>query len=858
MNPLEIRFSKPNRREQGSALLVTLMVLVGLSLLGLAFVATSESESSISANQRNYAQARVISEAGTKSIAQCFNYPKWCEDENLVPLNANGVDWKRERTLINPAYKGFFKTDTSIKLTDKPWRPALANRLLGDRDHPDILLNEDTNDTYIDNLNAKLLNTGDTKITEVRFYSPPVVGGTLNDLGFWEGGTKYGVATVEVTSEQLLDGESIARATTRATISEWPIPVPGGPYQSSGGMQFSGDQLMAWGKVTSLAAMQQYKIGAWDTSIPWHDAWERVHFEQGYDSSERFQPARAYAAGDIVRPTVGGVPAGIEYRVKTPGVSGAIQPTCCSNVSGLQWLNGPLTTVGALRTVNSGTVQFEERYPTGYPNDNGKLYDTSSYLHELTLKTFGDPWLEIRSRGTIQLQSNSGVPAPWNAADPIPYKYTTPRLDEAFYGKGGLSNIFQSQTANVKTDKKEVTFPKMSYKFWKQMAQAGSSVGTAGIYYLAYCTAGNAPYTGCVAGQWSDNKVSKPWFDWINIEGTGKAGYYFFDTAATVAAKSNQDPTAPAWGGTLVTPPPQGNGNFRMRGFIYFNANLPATNSAPNDYYPMPAEPYRDVGYRRVETNPASPDYRSFALDVSGTVIVEGANDNGWGYQDLAWSNNGGTPNGRFDVFVASSTFTKNADDATGASALLTTVTTFKPVPYYPGCIPGSGGTGIGGLAVNCSEPHEPYLNYIYATVPSSWQPFTPATMGTRVEWQAPGSQTRGPRVRASANTAEPCTQTGGLANPHQWTNLDYKNCTSNSYDSNGLMRMDAILDGVIYIQGSFNSDKKMFGSVLVNQNAGGGNNQTIWFDERMKTGQWPPAEWNLPRTFISSLQTEN
>jgi len=55
-------------REKGSALLVALMTLVGLSLLGLAFVAMSETESAISVNQRNHAQVVATSESGAREI----------------------------------------------------------------------------------------------------------------------------------------------------------------------------------------------------------------------------------------------------------------------------------------------------------------------------------------------------------------------------------------------------------------------------------------------------------------------------------------------------------------------------------------------------------------------------------------------------------------------------------------------------------------------------------------------------------------------------------------------------------------------------------------------------------------------
>src|SRR2546423_15581723 len=60
------RSSARRLRQRGSALLASLMVIVGLSLLGLAFVAISETESSIANNQKNHSEAVAVAEAGGK------------------------------------------------------------------------------------------------------------------------------------------------------------------------------------------------------------------------------------------------------------------------------------------------------------------------------------------------------------------------------------------------------------------------------------------------------------------------------------------------------------------------------------------------------------------------------------------------------------------------------------------------------------------------------------------------------------------------------------------------------------------------------------------------------------------------
>src|ERR1041385_98232 len=61
-----------SRFEKGSALLVSLMIMVGLSLLGLGFVAMSETESSIAANEMNCVQAQSAAEIGAKTVIEMF------------------------------------------------------------------------------------------------------------------------------------------------------------------------------------------------------------------------------------------------------------------------------------------------------------------------------------------------------------------------------------------------------------------------------------------------------------------------------------------------------------------------------------------------------------------------------------------------------------------------------------------------------------------------------------------------------------------------------------------------------------------------------------------------------------------
>ena len=112
---------KPNA-DRGSALLVSLMVMVGLSLLGLTFVAISETENAISANERNKAQTNGLAEAGAKAVVQWFQDPATMEARGLLP--ANDDDFKVQRT-VN-AYTGYYnelRTHLSLDKDSPGHRP---------------------------------------------------------------------------------------------------------------------------------------------------------------------------------------------------------------------------------------------------------------------------------------------------------------------------------------------------------------------------------------------------------------------------------------------------------------------------------------------------------------------------------------------------------------------------------------------------------------------------------------------------------------------------------------------------------------------------------------------------------------
>src|SRR5216684_4219857 len=301
-------------RQRGSALLASLMVIVGLSLLGLAFVAISETESAISINERNHTQTVALAESGARLVVQWFQFPDQMLTLNLVPANTNAFKTQR----VIGSYTGYYKPDVTTKLCDLPFGPLNDDEFYGAEDSPDVIIDRTTaaGRTFLDALNTKMLGAEGTvdprpagELTIIKIYAPPLVGGALtapNPPHFFQGGTRYGVATILARAEKfdrpasIASRRSIALAECRIVVSQFPLPTPGGPLQSATDLATNGNFNVHWGLVSSQQSLNLQKDY---TTIPWFNAYEKIHFNRGYDSSVQWQANKPYRVGDIVRPT---------------------------------------------------------------------------------------------------------------------------------------------------------------------------------------------------------------------------------------------------------------------------------------------------------------------------------------------------------------------------------------------------------------------------------------------------------------------------------------------------------------------------------------------------------------------------
>lgn len=238
------------RGQRGAALILTVIIIMVLTTLGLSMVAFSTTEERTAASYRDGLQARSTAEAGVRVVQEMFRDPT---NRLLVPLysgtvadcgagtadycgtttatteaslNALGI-WRKPRTGASPAYYTGFNN----KFFLGPFRDSWSQTFGGtyntnfasdlydvkfDCTNPDSSSSTAVTACWLDNkINSLLATSSDWnlstgKITDISFYSPPI-----------NSGTAYGIAIVRVTAVKIDSrGNVLARETVQALIGD--------------------------------------------------------------------------------------------------------------------------------------------------------------------------------------------------------------------------------------------------------------------------------------------------------------------------------------------------------------------------------------------------------------------------------------------------------------------------------------------------------------------------------------------------------------------------------------------------------------------------------------------------------------
>jgi Tfp pilus assembly protein PilX len=268
MNPTLI---DTRRDEEGSALIIAVLVTVILALLGLSYLMMAQTESTIAENERNSATALYVAEAGARLTVNWFNDPS--STGYLVPTTGqidrtqrvfdhdNNTGTARVLAVAADATKPIYKdaTVTPSAIFDRPYRSALGDTFLGVETGTDAGFPTAGPDVIVSSSHLTTINNAlfpnfpkaslRARIARIEIYAPPVVsiGGAA---------TRMGIATVKVTAGVFIfpgtaDERQVATRVVKAVVNEIPIPGPGGPLQSCANLTYTGNFQIHWGTGSS-------------------------------------------------------------------------------------------------------------------------------------------------------------------------------------------------------------------------------------------------------------------------------------------------------------------------------------------------------------------------------------------------------------------------------------------------------------------------------------------------------------------------------------------------------------------------------------------------------------------------------
>jgi hypothetical protein len=849
--------SSPRAQQKGTALLISLMIMVGLSLLGLAFVAISETENAIAVNDRNYVQARAAAETGVKAVMEMFQDAGWANTDGILPSNLQAFKTQRKHA---DGSQDWYKSGSQELLFDFPFKGSNTNRFWGDVDSADVWIKLDggSGTTYLNNLSNKLFYadanaTEKLRISEIRIYAPPWPGAvkvagtsTTPTNGYFDDPTtnylRFGVATIRVTAQKVVGTQVRAERSVKMVLAETPFPTVDGAIETSGSLVGQGNFNVYWGKILSEKDMIVNRPAV---GLPWFDARNTFWFEYGYDSTGQRQPATPYVIGALVNAPDSFIATDsnlgkFAFKCTTAGTTAlaASSPTLA------QWQ--AKESLGA--TMTDGTVQWTAvesrpyRFDTTIVDPTLSLYTLNKWAYQLLGRGIDDPWLHARARNSLLYSNNKLVPCS-DAVSPHPCDYNDPMQDPTLRYSNFFQNQYSTDPGNY-PERIEAVFPTMDYDFWKAIAQSSSNQPNTSVFYFKY------------VGDGTTNDFQGPNGDihditwWLNaaLDSTNKpmnglgAGFYFFDTANSKNPQFQK--------GGVLTPNVDVNASlgspWQMRGYIYLNAlNFGTSGSGsmtPDDVYPMPGEPFRDIGFRDVELTGVNKG--NFKILPAGTTLptgdysVVGTNNGVWDYRDY-------NENNQFDVFLQ--------DITKGGTVVITRpdgsqlpTPTYVPVPWFDGCTPPdplASPPVVPTAATGCSEPHEPYLNIQYPN--TSGAKATPLMIG----WTDPAdSSTRRPKTRTGVNTTVTCAANS--------SNLD---CTSNAYDQYGaLVTIAPVLWGALYNEGGYNGtgNAPFYGAILMHGSFTGSGTPDVFFDECLAHGCLE-TQLKMQRVMATSMETD-
>ena len=273
--------------ERGSALLISLLVMVILTFLGISYLMLAQTESQIAENQLSAQQALFVAESGARMVINWFNDPtgtgykvptaaqvnralRWYDhDANAATASVKGIAGDTAK----PVYR-----DGTDDLFDKPYRGSNYLSFLGEESHagtdegPDLRVDAAAGGAqaaFLDDVNTTFFAhypsvDRKARITRIDVYSPPLI-----DIGGQK--TRFGIGTVKVTSGVFLypgtaQERQVAQRVTKVVMAEVPYPGGFGPLTSCNYLSIMGDLSVHWGFIQAAGDFR-FRTSALDNSM---------------------------------------------------------------------------------------------------------------------------------------------------------------------------------------------------------------------------------------------------------------------------------------------------------------------------------------------------------------------------------------------------------------------------------------------------------------------------------------------------------------------------------------------------------------------------------------------------------------
>ena len=609
------------RLNKGSALLVTLLIMVILTLTGISFLFMADTENKISNNYYLAMKALVAAQSGVYMVNSWFNHAK--DNLTLLPSASdiqfnprqNTDDGTNSDTLYKWGCQAPNANCSSYKLFDRPFTginhsSTVYQRFFGTSQNPDILISYENNQSvnYLDNLNTLLLgsSTGPIRISEIKIYSPPV--SPYADDPTDVRNTPYGICTAEITAETVRRDSSgkvvevLSTRRVRGIITDINFAIAGVAFDVDGTIDQNGAVRVHWGIMKSTKDIYDNNVQHLSKGAPWYVNLKGTVSPCGtlFGTINEPSPLQSISLEDpwfLLRSRNT-----LQYQKQALAINSCAGISQAIQVSGNELLTLPL-----VNETHSCDYVFNEN--ASAPNQNIMI----KYSYMDCQECNGDA--DSPSCGINLSDCVADIPP----FDPKKY-YNVIGCDPTV----GFANAFRG------------------YSYWKNViTTVVKQGGGSNIYYLV---PGGFPEIGgvCSSGLWgppNDGTNCKDFETWTS----GRSGFWFFDTTDGEYPKTNA---------SNIVSEVSVKGQYWSEGFQYICADLYDSAGGGNhdfkDCCRFPGEPlwenqdphfkaYRDGKYSGFDEDgnfidrflnlryPADKDYKSTNYVVDST-----AENTGW------------------------------------------------------------------------------------------------------------------------------------------------------------------------------------------------------------------------------------